>query len=162
MPNFEEFLETVKSADGCWEALHRFSESLVASRLFTVMTVDMPKLLAQRSYTSDPAAYPTSGTKPVIMDRWFDIVNRQQKMFVANTIADIADVFPDHEKIWSLGCGSVVNLPIIINGSLVATINLLHEEHYYTPERVHLISSELSEPSRLAYLRAQGLDRVIN
>jgi hypothetical protein len=141
----------------CWRALQDFAESLVGFRLFTVMTVDMPKLLACRAYTNNPIDYPVSGTKPITMDRWFDIVHRQQKMFVANTISEIAEVFPDHEKIWSLGCGSVVNLPVIIEDKLVATINLLHEEHYYTAARANLISSQLAEPSRFAYLRAIDL-----
>ena len=81
-------------------------------------------------------------------------VAHSSKLFVANTIADIAKVFPDHEKIWSLGCGSVVNLPVIIEGQLAATINMLHEEHYYSPARVELIERHLSLPARRACLAA--------
>ena len=118
--------------------------------------------MARRDFSSDPIAYPTSGTKPITLDRWFDVVHRQQKIFVANTINEIADVFPDYEKIRSLGCSSVVNLPVIIEDELVATINFLHEEHYYTPERVRLIAGQLSEPAKLTYLRARSLSPVIN
>jgi hypothetical protein len=67
-------------------------------------------------------------------------------------------VFPDHEKIWSLGCGSVVNLPVIIDNDLVATINLLHQEQHYTPARVDLISLQLSQPAHSSYLRVNQLD----
>lgn len=128
--------------------------SVVGVRLFTVMTVDMPNLLARRAYSNRPQDYPVSGTKPITVDAWFDLVHRQQKIFVANTIDEIAMVFPDHEKIWSLGCGSVVNLPVILDGELKATINMLHEENHYTSERVKRIAEQLTEPARLAYRRA--------
>jgi hypothetical protein len=112
--------------------------------------------LARRAYSSHPIDYPVSGTKPIHYDSWFEIVHKQRKPFVANTIADIAKVFPDHEKIWSLGCGSVINLPTIIEGQLVATINMLHEEHYYTPERVDMIERHLTVPTQRACRAAQA------
>jgi GAF domain len=150
-------LNAAATSEQCWQALHELAQSLVGSKLFTVMTVDMAKLLARRAFTSDAQVYPVSGTKPITLDRWFDVVHHQKKTFVANTIGEIADVFPDHEKIWALGCGSVVNLPIIVEEELVATVNLLHEEHYYTPARVELLETQLSKPSRLAYLRERQL-----
>jgi hypothetical protein len=154
---FDSFFEGAETPEQCWRALQDFAETRVGVKLFTVMTVDMPKLLARRAYTNNPSAYPVSGTKPIVIDRWFDVVHRQKTVFVANTIAEIADVFPDHEKIWALGCGSVVNLPVIIDDELVATINMLHVEDYYTQARVDLIISQLTEPARLAYLRAMHL-----
>jgi hypothetical protein len=159
---FDQLIKEAETPAKCWRALQDYVDAQVSAKLFTVMTVDMERLLAQRVYTNDPIAYPISGTKPITLDRWFDVVHRQQKMFVANTIAEIADVFPDYEKIRSLGCGSVVNLPVIIEGELAATINLLHQEHYYTPERVRLISSQLSKPAKLAYLCARSLSPVMN
>lgn len=162
MIKFSSLLQNAATPEKCWQVLESYTRTLVGVKLFTVMTVDMAKLLAERAYTNDAKAYPVSGTKPITLDRWFDVVHRQQKMFVANTIVEIAEVFPDYETIISLRCGSVVNLPVIINSELVATINLLHEERYYTPKRVELIASQLSEPSRLAYLRACKLRPVIN
>ncbi len=137
-----------------WKALQHLVDKVVGCKLFTVMTVDMVKELACRVYTSHPVEYPVSGIKPIHYDAWFEVVHKQQKMFVANTIADIAKVFPDHEKIWSMGCGSVVNLPVVIDGTLAATINILHEEHYYSPLRLALIENHLSGPAERAYLAA--------
>jgi hypothetical protein len=137
-----------------WEALQNLASAIVGFKLFTVMTVDMVKEEARRAYTSHPAQYPVSGAKPIHYDAWFDIVHRQQKLFIANTIADIAKVFPDHEKIWAMGCGSVVNLPVVIDATLAATINMLHEEQYYTDSRVALIEKYLTGPAKHAYLAA--------
>ena len=140
--------------DEYWKALQNLTGSIAGFKLFTVMTVDLANEVALRAYSSHPADYPVSGTKPIHYDSWFEIVHTQHKLFVANTIVDIAKVFPDHEKIWSLGCGSVVNLPVIIEGQLVATINMLHEEHYYNPARVELIERYLSLPAKRACLAA--------
>jgi hypothetical protein len=154
MLSFETDLEGVETPEDCWRKLEEFSNSIISFRLFTVMTVDMPKRLARRAYSNMPLDYPVSGTKPITIDHWFDVVHHQKKIFVANTITEIAQVFPDHEKIWALGCGSVVNLPVIIDGEMVATINMLHEEHYYSPERVKQIAEHLTKPAGLAYRRA--------
>ena len=140
--------------DECWKALKNLTGVVAGFELFTVMTVDMVHEVARRAYSSHPVEYPVSGTKPIHYDSWFETVHTQHKLFVANTIADIAKVFADHEKIWSLGCGSVVNLPVIIEGQLAATMNMLHEEHYYSPARVELIERYLSLPAKRACLAA--------
>lgn len=149
----DDILIHADSPEDCWRELEQFTRTIVDVRLFTVTTVDMPNLLARRVYSNMPLEYAVSGTKPITIDGWFDIVHGQKKMFVANTIADIAKVFPDHEQIWALGLGSVINLPVVIDGELVATINLLHEEHYYTPDRVLRIANGLTAPANATYLR---------
>ena len=99
-----------------------------------------------------------SGSKPIHRDRWFDIVHGEKRCFVANTIEDIASVFPDYELIASLGCGSVINLPVVIAGELVATINMLHAEQHYTPARVAAAEARLSIPAKLACALARQFD----
>ena len=110
--------------------------------------------LARRAYTSDPISYPATGTKPVEMNAWFEVVHGRHEMFVANTLADIAKVFGDHELIGSLGCGSVVNLPVLRAGVLVATVNLLDVERHYTRERVDIIASDITLPAMATLLTA--------
>lgn len=140
-----------RPATEAWEALQALARALIGARLFTVMTVDMEQEVAGRVHTSDPVAYPVSGTKPIHYDDWFDVVHRQRRPFVANTIADIARVFPDHELIWSLGCGSVVNLPIEIGGEMVGTVNCLDAEHHYDEARLERLV-HLQLPAKLSYL----------
>lgn len=144
---FENALADAKNSTLAYDALCDLAKATVGAKLFTVMTVDMQAMLARRAYSDDPKNYPTSGTKPIEMDRWFEQVHGRHETFVANTLSDIATVFPDGDLIGELGCGSVINLPVILGGDLVATINLLHEEGYYTPERVLLTQSILSLPA---------------
>jgi hypothetical protein len=156
LANFSHAIQDATGPADSWKALQDLVGAVVGFKLYTVMIVDMVQQLASRAYSSHPTEYPVSGTKPIHYDAWFEIVLRQHKPFVANTISDIAKVFPDHEKIWSMGCGSVINLPVVIDGVLTATINMLHEEHYYTPPRVARAEANLSGPAKRAYLAARS------
>ena len=156
LTEFDAAIAQAKGADAAFGALQRLAERTVGVKLFTFMTVDMAAEVARRAYTSDAANYPTSGTKPIRYDSWFDIVHKERKYFVANTIADIAKVFPDYELINSLGCQSVVNMPVVIGGELIGTVNMLHEDGYFTPERVEIIREVLAVPAKLAAVVARG------
>ena len=158
---FDDALSQAMTPDNAYRALQTLTEQTVGVKLFTIMTVDLKAGLARRAYTSDPVSYPASGTKPIHFDDWFDIVHKQRRNFVANTLADIAKVFPDYELIGSLGCGSVVNMPVILADELVCTMNILHEEHYYTPGRVADLNRLLSIPTKAAYLAARMLEGSI-
>jgi len=155
LAGYERTVATTPGADVAWGALQALAQALIGARLFTIMTVDMERELAGRAYSSDPVAYPVSGTKPIHYDSWFDVVHRQRKPFIANTIAEIAKVFPDHETIWQLGCGSVVNLPIEIGGTMVGTVNCLDVEHHYDAARLARLE-HLLIPAKLSYLMSRS------
>lgn len=144
---FERALSQATDATAAYDALCALTKATVGAKLFTVMTADMQAMLARRAYTDDAQNYPVSGTKEITIDRWFEQVHGRQETFVANTLADIDSVFPDAELIGRLGCASVINLPVILGGEMVATVNILHEEGYYTPERVALAEELLRLPS---------------
>lgn len=154
MNAFCDAVAAARGAEEVWAALHKLTGTTVPCRLFTVMTLDNENQLARRAYSSDVQNYPVSGTKPIHRDRWFSVVHDEKRTFVANTIADIATVFPDFELIKSLGCGAVINLPVVLQGQLAATINLLDAEQAYTPERVAQVESRLRFPAMLAVLAA--------
>lgn len=150
LAEFDRAIALAKTSDEAYHALQVLTEEIVGVKLFTVMTVDMAEGVARRAYTSNPRAYPATGTKPIHRNEWFDIVHRDRHPFVANTIEDIAKVFPDHELIDSLGCQSVINLPVILRDELVATVNMLHEGGFYTPGRLEIATRYLPTPAKLA------------
>ncbi len=152
---FSQAIANEKQAGSAYAALEALVQAVVGVKLFTVMEADMEAGISRRSYSSDPESYPVSGSKPINRTHWFDTVHVERRPFVANTIAEIATVFPDHEQIWSLGCGSVVNLPIFIAGEFMGTMNILHEEHFYTAERVKLVTNVLRIPAMLALLASR-------
>lgn len=149
--SFTAAISEADTAQAGWRALDHLAKQIAGHMLFTTTVVDVSAGLVRRSYSNMPADYPTSGTKPLRGNTgdWFDTVFGRRQTFVANTIEDIARVFPDHELIGSLGCGSVVNLPVVLWGELVATINLLDAAHHYTPERVAAIEEHLPLPAQL-------------
>ncbi|WP_424929443.1 GAF domain-containing protein [Amaricoccus tamworthensis] len=119
-----------------FDALAKLVKDTLGVRLFTVMELDHACGVARRTYTNMPDAYPVSGEKPMEHNRWSDQVEGRHETFVANSIAEIAEVFPDHELIKSLGCESCLNLPIVVNGKVLGTLNCLDAEGHFTPERV--------------------------
>lgn len=115
--------------------LHHACAAL-GTRLFTISVQDLTRDVARRAYTSHPVEYPTSGTKPLTRDGWYDHCITGQKTFVANTTPEFAKYFFDHALISSLGLGSCINIPVVDAGTVLGTVNLLAEEHHFTPERL--------------------------
>jgi hypothetical protein len=149
---FNDALGAATTPEAAFEALNQLVQDCVGAKLVTIMTLDMPNMLARRAYTNDPVSYPTSGTKPIETTDWFENVCGNGETFVANSLDDIAQVFPDYELIGSLGCGSVINLPILIAGRTVATMNILHEAGYYTKARADVVQYDLLLPATAAML----------
>lgn len=118
-----------------YDQLHVACAAL-GTRLFTVTTQDLTAGLARRAYTSNPVEYPVSGTKPLTRDGWYDFCITGQKTFVANTVPEFARYFFDHALITSLGLGSCINVPVVSDGQVAGTVNLLADEHHFTPERL--------------------------
>jgi hypothetical protein len=159
LETFDVALGLAKEPEAVWRALHELADATVGAKLFSVMMIDWPNERAGRVYTSHPREYPVSGTKPINRTHWFQTIYTERKPFIANTIEAIAEVFPDHELIRSLGCGSVINLPVVIADELAGTVNLLHADRYYTPTRVEA-AEKLSLPAKAAFLAAISLGRT--
>lgn len=159
LQTFTNTLAQAKTGPAAMQALSDLATDLVGAKLLTVTTLDMQAGLARRAYSNQPNAYPVSGTKPIVQDDWFASVHDHKQIFVANTLDEIAAVFPDHDVIGGLGCASVINIPIFLAGDLAATLNLLHEEGYYTPARVDRARDMLILPAMAALLGWQQLPR---
>lgn len=150
-----KFGETAATEDwtSLFPALDRLSQDLVGHRLFSCSAFRMRSDedgVAARIYSSDEANYPTSGLKEIVPNRWTDHVIRGRRVFVANSVAGFEDVFPDHAFIASLGLGSVINLPVILKGAFIGTVNLLHETGYYTDKRLARLD-HVTLPALLAF-----------
>lgn len=119
-----------------FDALRDLAQTTIGARLFTIMTFDPRTRAARRIYSNMPEAYPVSGTKPANETDWSRQVLTEKRTFVANDIESIAQVFNDYELIRSLGCESVINVPVVVAGEIIGTINCLDVAGHYTEERV--------------------------
>ena len=62
-----------------------------------------------------------------------------QQPYLGRNSADIRRAFFDHALIASLGCASVINIPVRYDGRTVGVVNLLHQENWYRDERIPLL-----------------------
>jgi hypothetical protein len=108
-------------------------------KLFTIL-IHHPSLReSERFYTNMPDAYPVGGRKPVNERPWMRRVLSEGMPYIGRNRDDIRDVFFDYELIWSLGCESVMNMPVRWNGQTLGTLNLLHAAGHYTEAQVDTV-----------------------
>lgn len=112
-------------------ALAEALASSVGYRLFTVLLHDPIAGEIRRAYSSKPAEYPVGGAKLITDSAWMRQVLQRGEAYVGHDRDDIRAVFFDYELIWSLGCESVLNMPVWWNGSVIGTLNLLHQAGWY-------------------------------
>lgn len=114
-------------------ALQQAMAGAIGHRLFTVMRHDPAAGRNRRAYTSDAAAYPVSGFKPVNWDHaWTRRVLVEGMPWIGRDAGDIAWAYPDHEQIGAMGLASAMNLPVRWNGCTLGTVNLLHGAAHFT------------------------------
>ena len=149
---FASDLENARTRQQAFEALGTLVAESIGVTLFTVMTLDVDAGLARRAYSNRPEVYPVSGDKRIERNAWFRQIHDRGEAFVANTIEDIEDVFPDADVIASLGCGSVLNIPIRVRGQVVGTLNLLDREAFFSQAAVERCVRLLRLPAMTAFL----------
>ncbi|MGG5887007.1 GAF domain-containing protein [Falsiroseomonas sp. HC035] len=103
--------------------------------LCTAMRFDAAAMTVRRLFSSNPGAYPVGGAKPKRDTPWGRIVLLEREVFVGEGENAIRQHFDDHALILSLGLRSVVNVPVLLRGGCVGTLNLLWPEPVVDPER---------------------------
>ena len=126
----------------------------IGHRLFTILVIHPGAHESQRYYSNMPKEYPVGGRKPINETHWFQRVLGAGEPYIGRTYEDIRDVFFDHELIRSLGCESVLNVPVRWNGRSLGTINLLHHANWYT-------EADIAAAQAFAALAVPGLMQVI-
>ena len=114
-----------------FRALDAALGAVIGHKLFTLLAYHPDASESERCYTNQPVAYPVGGRKPVTTSPWMERLFRDRVPYIGYTADDIRTVFFDHELIASLGCASVLNVPVVWNGRTLGTINLLHEARWY-------------------------------
>lgn len=121
-----------------YAALDRALARTIGHTLFTILSYDPVTRESARIYSNMPVPYPTGAKKPLAGGPWVDIVLERGEAYIGRTRDDLASVFADHELIASLGCESVLNVPVRWRGQTLASLNLLHTQHWYREQQVPL------------------------
>ena len=135
-----------------FEAIDRASAAVIGHRLFTILVHHRAARESERIYSNMPQAYPVQGRKPVTGSPWMQQVMEQGRPYIGRNADDIREVFFDHELILSLGCESVLNIPLRWRGQTVGTLNLLHRADWYRPDHIELatVFAQLALPAVMA------------
>lgn len=127
---------TLRSADQpprIFAAVAALTAEAIGHRLFTIMRFDPERAEVERVHSSMPAVYPVGGRKAKRDTAWSDHTLRDMKVFRASGPEAIRAAFDDHAMILSLDLGSVLNIPLVLAGRCIGTMNLLHAADWYTP-----------------------------
>lgn len=120
-------------------ALDRALQDCVGHRLLTVLGYRFEAGCAERLYSSVPQTFPASGRKAFAEAPIQRRVAETREPYIGRTAADIRRDFPDHAKIFALGCASILNMPVLWRGRALGQVNLLHEEAHYAPVHLPLV-----------------------
>jgi GAF domain-containing protein len=119
------------SPEAALTALDAAMGATIGHKLFTCLLHHPAARESERRYTNQPAAYPVGGRKPVPDSAWARRLFVEREPYIGYTADDIREVFFDHALIASLGCASVLNVPVVHDGRTLGVLNLLHEARWY-------------------------------
>ncbi|MCA4135242.1 GAF domain-containing protein [Arthrobacter sp. M4] len=113
--------------------------------LFTALQWIPERSALRRVFTSHPDAYPLGAEKTVeVSPGWLGTVIADKKPFLAADLSGLKEVFTDVELIQSLGCGGVINIPVLRDGDVVGVLALLDAEGRYTQRSVETATTTVA------------------
>jgi GAF domain-containing protein len=114
-----------------YEAVDALVQEVIGHRLFTIMRVREATMEVERVHSSNVAAYPVGGRKPKRGTPWSKVVLDKGEVFVARTPEEVREAFDDYDLIFSLGVGSIMNVPIGYRGRRLGTMNISNEAGWF-------------------------------
>ena len=135
-----------------FQALDQALTNKPGHRLFTILVYHPQLAQSQRAWSSQPGIYPPGGRKALSQAPRMRQVLASGEPFIGHTREDIRENYPDHEKLFALGCESVVNMPVRWGGTVLGTVNLLHGAAHYREADLPLIRclAQLAVPAFMA------------
>lgn len=104
-------------------------------KYLTGLQYDARYTLARRVFTSAPQIFPAHEEKLFSDGPMMRFVSKGYP-YRAHTEEQVKADYPDHARIFALGCGSLMNLPVTLSGQSVGQINLMHESGFYTANKL--------------------------
>ncbi|WP_116104088.1 GAF domain-containing protein [Amycolatopsis thermalba] len=128
----------------------------VGARLFTVLAWFPERRAMRRVYSNHPEQYPVGGEKTVeISAGWLRQCVELQQPYLGADRAAVRAVFADAGLIESLGCGAVINVPVVDDGRTLGALNILDAEGKYD-------EASVAAAVELAPLAVPALRKVVD
>ncbi|MHA7685323.1 tripartite tricarboxylate transporter substrate-binding protein [Cupriavidus sp. PET2-C1] len=134
-----EALRESPSNEASFQIIDSALQTMVGHKLLSVLRFHATDGSLERLYSSNIGAYPVGGRKDLALAPASQKVIESNHYFVANSADEVRRAYCDAGQIASIGCASVLNMPVRIQGRTLGTLNLLHEEHWFTPERIRVV-----------------------
>ena len=122
-----------------YKKIDKIIHSLIGHKLITYTVIDEKLKFCERVYSNKNKIYPILGQKKMPKNIWSVKVLKNKQHFVCRTKKDIKKIFYDYETIFSLGCGSIINLLILFQGKPIGTVNILNKENHYSGKDIKKI-----------------------
>lgn len=107
----------------------------VQYKYLTGLEYDRSHTAALRIFTTSPAVFPLHEQK-LFDDAPLMHAVSQGRPYIAQHGYQVKADYPDHGRIFKLGCGSLMNLPVTIAGKIVGQVNLMHESGFYCARKL--------------------------
>lgn len=118
-----------------FERVDRALADTVGQVFMTVLRV-RPDGLGERLYSNQPEAYPMPYVKGFPGNGWVEqVLQRAQPLLVRN-MDEFMKVFVGRDVMESLGCGCLLNMPVIWDGKVRGTVNIGDREGRYDDETI--------------------------
>lgn len=131
----------------------------LGSILFTVTVLTPDGAEISRVYSSHPDVYAVGGRKRTDASQtspiWSGQVIAQQRPFLGADRDAVRSFFFDWETIESLGCGAIVNTPVVHKGRTIGSINFLGPERSLDEASV-VVAVEITRDATPAVARARA------
>ena len=127
-----------------FNSLDNILNDFIGHKLFTILKFDKINSKLERIYTSNPREYPLQGKKDVIRNFWQVQVLEKGIAYIGYNSQEIKNSFSDFDLIKKLGCSSVLIIPVKSGGNIKGSVNLLHEESWYSNNHVEIAQSLVS------------------
>lgn len=136
-----EALAQPDQPDATFAVLDAALQDAVGHRFLTMLVYHWREGVAERLYSSRPELYPARGRKAFADAPTQKRVAETGQPYIGRDAADIRRDFPDHDKIFALGCESILNMPVVWRGRAIGQVNLLHAAQHYGPQHLPLVRS---------------------
>ena len=133
-----------KESSLIFNSLDNILNDFIGHKLFTILKFDKINSKLERIYTSNPREYPLKGKKDVIRNFWQVQVLEMGIVYIGYNSQDIKNSFSDFDLIEKLGCSSVLIIPVKSGDNIKGSVNLLHEESWYSNNHVKIAQSLVS------------------
>lgn len=117
-----------------FDEVYAHAREAVGVTLFTASVIADNGASMARVYTTHPEVYPVGGKKTLAGDTnpvWLEQVLKGQQPFLGADKEAVRAFFFDSAIIESLGCGAIVNVPVVNNGQTIGSMNFLGPEGSY-------------------------------